>query len=205
MRHLLLAVLSLALLMAPSVYAADAVVPERVLGKVDAPVTVLEFVSLTCPHCGEFTTDILPEIEKRYVDTGKVKFILRDFPLDGMALKAASLARCMPAEQFYPFVTVLYKNLPQWAFNAAGPDPILIQYAKLGGLDGDVAKACLNDTKIQDAIVAERTTANQKYNVEATPTFVISNGTPDGEQKITGARSVADFSALLDKALAGKK
>src|SRR5262249_31135009 len=99
----LLAIGLIALLPSYAMAADTVTVPERILGKADAPVTVEEFVSLTCSHCADFYTNILPELEKNYVETGKVKFILRDFPLDGLALKAAALARCMPEEQYYPF------------------------------------------------------------------------------------------------------
>src|SRR5690242_10306505 len=92
-------------------YAADApALPDRVLGKADAPVTVDEYVSLTCPHCAVFYNDVLPSLEKKYVDTGKVKFILHDLPNSGIALKAAALARCMPEDEFYPFIRTLFKN-----------------------------------------------------------------------------------------------
>ena len=200
MRKTTLAALALLLLAAAPVARAESVIPERVLGKANAPVTVDEFASLTCSHCAEFANVVLPEIEKRYVDTGKVKLVFHDFPLDGTALKAAALARCMPAAQFYPFLSVLYKNQEQWARNPSGPETVLIQYAKLGGLDGDKAKACLDDTKMQDTLVAGRTEAGQKYNIEATPTFIINNG-----EKILGARSLEEFSAALDRALAAAK
>ena len=171
-------------------------IPDRILGNVNAPVTVEEYISLTCPHCAEFYNTVLPELEKKYVDTGKVRFILRDFPLDGSALKAATIARCMPEDEFYPFISVLYKSQSSWAV-LPNPETILIQYAKLGGLSEDKAKACLQDTKLQDAIVAERTDASQKLNIEATPTFILNNGA----EKIEGARTTADFSAVIDRLL----
>ncbi len=174
--------------------------PDRVLGKTDAPVTVEEYVSLTCTHCAEFYTTTLPELETKYVDTGKVRFILRDFPLDGVALKAATLARCMPEDEYYPFIKTVYKSQMSWA-TAPNPETILMQYAKLGGLSDDKAKACLADTKLQDAIVAERTTATQNLNIQATPTFVMNNGA----EKIEGAQPAAAFAAAFDRLLAAKK
>lgn len=189
---------------ASDVRAEVSVVPERIMGNPGAPVTVEEFISLTCPHCGEFYTTVLPELEKRYVDTGKVRFILRDFPLDGVALKAAALARCMPAEQFYPFINILYSNLQQWVMNPAGPEKILMQYAKLGGLSDDKAQSCMKDTAMLDALVAGREKAADKYGIDATPSFVINGG----KEKITGMKSVEEFSAVIDKLLpktAGKE
>ena len=183
-----------------AVHAEEAAIPERVLGKKDAPVTIQEFASLTCSHCAEFTVTILPELEKRYVDTGKVRFIFRDFPLDGIALKASAVAHCMPAEQFYPFVNVLYKNLEQWAFSK-NPEQVLMQYAKLGGLAEEKAKACLQDPKKLDELVAARTAAQQKYDIDATPTFIFN----DGKEKLVGAQKLEEFTAVIDRLLEAKK
>jgi protein-disulfide isomerase len=183
-----------------SASAQTTILPDRIRGNIDAPVTVEEYISLTCPHCAEFYLTTLPELEKRYVDTGKVKFILRDFPLDGTALKAATIARCMPEEQFYPFITILYQTQTSWAL-LPNPESQIMQYARLGGLSEDKAKACLKDTKLQDAIVTERTDAAQKYNIESTPTFVMNNGA----EKISGAVSIDAFSSLFDRLLAIKK
>lgn len=180
--------------------AASSGVPERVLGKADAPVTIEEFASLTCPHCADFYTQTLPELEKRYIETGKVKIIFRDFPLDGTGLKAAALARCMPKEQYYPFITTLYKNLMAWAMSP-NPEEILMQYAKLGGLPADKAKACLSDNAMFDAIVAVRTHATEVYGIDATPVFILNNGA----EKINGAKSLDDFTAAIERVLAAKK
>jgi protein-disulfide isomerase len=195
-----LVILATALTACPAL-AADAPtpLPDIILGKTDAPVTVEEFVSLTCPHCADFYNNVLPELEKKYVETGKVKFILRDYPLDGTALKAAALARCMPADEFYPFIKTLYKNQATWV--GGDTDNVLIGYVRLGGLDGDKAKACLNDDKMQDAVIAERTTLGAKFNIESTPTFVLNAGA----DTIVGVQSVATFEAAIDRLLAAKK
>jgi protein-disulfide isomerase len=188
-----------AMLAAPA-FADDASsMPDRVLGKTNAPILVDEYVSLTCSHCAEFYNTTLPELEKRYVDNGKVRFILHDFPLDGIALKAAQLARCMPADEYYPFVKTLYASQTSWAM-APQPDTVLLQYAKLGGLSDDKAKACLADTKLQDAIIAERTTASEKLGIAATPTFVVN-----GTETLKGAQSADNFALVFDRLLAGKK
>jgi len=178
----------------------DNLIPDRVLGKTDAPIVVDEYVSLTCSHCAEFYNDTLPQLETKYVDTGKVRFVLHDFPLDGIALKAAQVARCMPADEFYPYIKVLYKNQMTWATSKT-PEKNLIQYAMLGGLEQDKAQACLADTKLQDAIVAERTEATEKQDVQATPTFIVNKG----QQTIKGAQSVDEFSKIFDDILQIKK
>lgn len=203
MKKHVLAAMALVLLMLSgslSARAETSELQERSLGKKDAPVTVMEFASLTCTHCAEFTTQVLPELDKRYIATGKVRFVFHDFPLDGIALKASALAHCMPAEQFYPFINVLYKNLEQWAFSKT-PEQTITQYAKLGGLSEDKAKACLQDTKILDALVAARTEAQDKYDINSTPTFIFN----DGKEKLVGARKLEEFTAVIDKLLAAKK
>jgi protein-disulfide isomerase len=182
-------------------FADDARMNERVLGKVDAPIKVDEFVSLTCSHCAEFYTSVLPELEKRYIDTGKVKFVMHDFPLDGTSLKAAAIARCMPADEYFPFIKTLFGSQTVWAFGAGNPEANLLQYAKLGGLSEEKAKACATDTKLQDAIIAERTEGSTKYQVEATPTFIVN----DGAEVIKGSESVDAFAATFNKLLAAPK
>ncbi len=184
-----------------SVFAADDRMAVRVLGKDTAPIKVDEFVSLTCSHCAEFYDKTLPELEKRYVDTGKVRFVMHDFPLDGLSLKAAAVARCMPADEYFPFVKTLFKTQAFWAFGSGNPVDNMIQTAKLGGLAEEKARSCANDTALQNAIAAERAEATTKFQVEATPTFVIN----DGADVVKGAESVENFSKIFDRLLAGKK
>src|SRR5438067_2761676 len=81
---------------------------DRILGKADAPVTIIEYASLTCPHCAAFEKEMLPKIKSEWIDTGKAKLVFRDFPLDGSALKAALVARCAPPERFYGFIGILF-------------------------------------------------------------------------------------------------
>lgn len=175
---------------------ADTPVTDRFIGKADAPVTVEEFVSLTCPHCADFYLNTLPELEKQYAESGKVRFILRDYPLDGVSLKAATVARCMPEDQFFSFITALYKNQRMWAL-APNPEQSLLQLAGWAGLPEEKGKACLKDTKLQNAIIAERTAATEKYNIQSTPTFVINGGAA----RIDGARPASDFAAAFDRLL----
>lgn len=195
-RLLSLLALATAVLFLSHTARADVAVTDRFVGHADAPVTVEEFISLGCPHCADFYLNTLPELEKQYADNGKVRFVLRDYPLDGLSLKAASLARCMPEDQFFNFITVLYKNQRTWAL-AENPEKTLLQYAKLGGLSEDKGKECLKDTKLQDAVVAERTVASEKYNIQSTPTFIINGGAA----RVEGARPAADFTAIFDRLL----
>lgn len=90
---------------------------DKVLGDRDAPVTMIEYSSLTCPHCAHFHTDVLPRIKKEYIDTGKVKLVLRDFPLNQPALIAAQIAHCVPEDRYFGFVSVLFETQAAWAIS----------------------------------------------------------------------------------------
>jgi protein-disulfide isomerase len=174
--------------------------PERVVGQERAPIVIDEFISLTCPHCAEFYLTTLPELEKRYVKTGKVRIIIHDYPLDGASLKAAALARCMPADTYFAFVRILYDNQRLWALSA-NPDKTLIKYAQLGGLDGDRAQFCMTDPGMQAAVMAERTNAENQYGVQSTPTFVFNKGV----EKMEGASDITGFATTIDRMLAHSK
>jgi len=171
--------------------------PDRMIGQDRAPIVIDEYISLTCPHCADFYLNTLPKLEKKYVDTGKVRIILHDYPLDGASLKAAALARCMPAEEFFSFIQVLYENQTKWALSA-NPDKILVQYARLGGLDADRAQACLSDPTLQSAVIAERSYASDQYGVQSTPTFIFNNGV----EKMEGAAQIDAFATIIDRMLA---
>ncbi len=199
LRAVLLAVFALSV--ASGARAEDAFMSDRTLGKDNAPIKVEDYSSMTCSHCADFYLNTLPVLEKKYIETGKVRFIFRDFPLGGLSLKAAVVARCMPKDTYHPFVRTLFGALKEGGFGANETEPKLYQYAALGGLAIDRAKACANDPKLQDALIAARTEATAKYNVQATPTFVIN----DGAEIINGALSADDFAAVFDRLLAAKK
>lgn len=173
---------------------------EHAMGKETAPITVIEYSSLTCTHCADFYTKVMPEIEKRYIETGKVRFIYRDFPVDGVALKGAALAHCMPKEQFFPFIGILYNNQSTW-LKTLKREETLMQYAQMAGLPADKAKACVEDTKLMDALIAVRTEAMEKFSIKATPTFIINNG----DDKIVGAQGLEAFITSFENILAKKK
>jgi protein-disulfide isomerase len=166
---------------------------DRILGKADAPVTIIEYASLTCPHCAAFEKEILPKIKTEWIDTGKAKLVFRDFPLDGSALKAAIVARCAPPERFYGFIGVLFAQQGTWGIS---PDPIpgITRIAKLGGMSEDQVQACLKDDALQNKILAGRLAGEQQYLVESTPTFFI-NG-----KKVVGAREEDILAAIKSAA-----
>ncbi len=155
--------------------------PERVLGKADAPITMVEYSSLTCPHCAQFHTTVLPQIKKDFIDTGKVKLIYRDFPLDRLALGAAVVARCVPEGSFFPMLDMLYKGQEQWA-RSSNPLEAIQGYGRLAGLTPDAMDACFKNQPLVDAIQQVRENANKAHNITSTPSFVINGTLHSGAQ-----------------------
>jgi protein-disulfide isomerase len=171
----------------------DALMADRVLGDPNAPVTIEEYSSLTCPHCGHFHREILPQIRSTYIDTGEVKLIYRDFPLDGRALAAAMIARCVKPSRYYGFIDTLYFEQEAWSTRS---DPLLVlkRWANVAGLSDKEVDACLNDQALADAIQAHRAAAAKDRGIDSTPTFFV-----DG-QLIRGAAPYEDFAAAIDAA-----
>jgi protein-disulfide isomerase len=163
---------------------------ERVLGKADAPITIIEFASLTCPHCKDFHLNTLPKLKASYIDTGKVKLVYRDFPLDGRALLASMVARCAPKDRYFAFIEALFRGQDTWA-RAQDPIQTLGQMARVGGTSQADFDACIKNEALFDAIKKDALDAQKQYNVESTPTFII-NG-----KKMDGAHSFESFETAL--------
>jgi protein-disulfide isomerase len=168
--------------------------PEQSIGKADAPVTIIEYMSMTCPHCAAFHRETFDAIKEKYVDTGKVRFILREFPLDNKAMAAIMLARCAPEGQYFPLVSALFKSQMTWA-TADDVRAALLQMSKLAGFTQESFQACLTNQKLLDDVLKVRETGGQDFGVNSTPTFFI-NG-----QRYAGGMSVAEMSAIIDAAL----
>jgi protein-disulfide isomerase len=181
-------------------YAASAAPPtteqalaDRILGDPNAPVTIIEYSSLTCPHCRHFHLEILPEIKKNYIDTGKVKLIYRDFPFDQLGLLATVMTRCAPVERYFGFLDVLFQQQGSWS-RSKDPMGDLSRIGKLGGLNPSDFEACLKNQALVDGLVQKRLDGQKKFDVNATPTFII-----DGDHKIVGSQPYEDFDKILSK------
>ena len=177
----------------PAANAASLLAPtpqDRILGQPDAPITIVEYASLTCPHCAHFDTAVLPKLKEKWIDSGKAKLILRDFPLDEPAMRAAMVARCAPPERFYPLVDALFSGQEKWA-TAKDYRAALERLAKLGGVGDKEFKACIADKKLEDQVAGSRLSAAKDLGVDSTPTFFI-NGT-----KFEGAPTVEAFERAL--------
>jgi len=166
---------------------------DHVLGKRDAPITIIEYASLTCPHCADFDKETLPQIREKWIDTGKAKLIFRNFPFDKPALQAALVAACAPGDRYFNFVDVLFQQQRQWA-TAQDPTAALTRIAKLGGMSDQQAHSCLGDKEMENKIVAIRLAAEKDLGVNSTPTFFI-NG-----KKLLGAQEFAKFDEALQQA-----
>ncbi|WP_297443029.1 thioredoxin domain-containing protein [Acidocella sp.] len=168
---------------------------QRSIGSAKAPVVALEFFSLTCTHCAHFATVTMPKVKPNLVDTGKLQIIYHDFPLDQVALKAAQVARYLPAEQYYPFIEALFAAQDDWAFQP-GEDyhASIFKYAALAGMDQATYNTAWNDDKLAQFILSGQQEAEKMYNINATPTFVI-NGTVH-----PGAAEYDDFAAMVEAA-----
>ena len=170
---------------------------ENILGSKDAPVTIIEYASMTCGHCASFHANIFPDIKKNYIETGKAKLVFREFPVsvqDLRAIAAFMLARCSDDDKYFPMIDVLFKQQAQWA-RAENPIPILLNIAKLAGFTQESFNACLKNQEVMNTVLAVRNKAADDYGVSGTPTFFI-NG-----KKQVGIASVEEFSKLIDDAM----
>ena len=164
---------------------------DHVLGDPKAPITLIEYASFTCPHCAHFHTQILPELKKKWIDSGKVKLVYRDFPLDQVAAKAAQIAECAGNDRYFGVIDLIFRGQEQWA--AAG-DPIaeLAKPLRIAGMGEKEIKECLaNEAKANEVIADYK--GGEALGVNSTPTLFI-----DG-QLYRGARSVEELDAAFGK------
>lgn len=168
-----------------------------VLGNKDAKVVVIEYASLSCPHCAHFAVQVLPEFEKKYVETGKVRFIYREYPLNEPALRAAMLARCAGAEKFHTFTHVLFTSQEKWAFQQNFRES-LEKIALLGGMTKESFAACMADKALEKTIL-EGTKAAADAGIQSTPSFIIGGKLEPGMKDLEG------LSAAVDKLLEAPK
>src|ERR1700722_1940565 len=166
---------------------------DRLLGNPDAPVTIVEYPSLTCPHCAHFAVDVLPKLKAKWIDTGKAKLVLRDYPLDEPALRAAMIARCAPPDKFYAFVDTFLQDQQQWVLSK-DYKAALARLALLGGMSKTDFDACLANKSLDDQVLKSRLTATQQLGVDSTPTFFINGA------KFDGAPEEEAMDAALSKA-----
>lgn len=164
---------------------------DHVLGDPKAPITLIEYASFTCPHCAHFGVAVLPELKKRWVDTGKVKLIYRDFPLDQTALRVAQIAECAGKDKYYGVIDVIFSTQQRWA-TASDPIGELGKSLRIAGMGDAEIKACLANDAVQTAVLGDYR-GGEALGVNSTPTLFI-NG-----EMYKGARSVEELDAAFAK------
>ena len=187
---------------APQLYPTDRLMqpgplPEKVFGDTKAPITVIEYASMTCHHCLDFHTKTWPGLKAGYVDAGKVRFIFREFPFDVAGLAAAMVARCAGDEKWYAMIDLLFRAQESWS-RAANPAEGLVQTVAQAGMSREQLDTCLQDKTLADAIVAVRDRATKEFGVRSTPTFFI-NGV-----KHRGALTLPQLDAIFEMELASR-
>lgn len=145
---------------------------DEALGSATAPVTIVEYASMTCPHCAHFHETTFPELKKKYIDTGKVRFIFREFPLDALAAAGSMLARCAGKDKYFPLIETLFSQQKEWVVQK--PLEPMLGIAKQAGFTKQSFDECLANQPMLDAIQETRTRANDKLGVNSTPTFFIN-------------------------------
>ena len=158
---------------------------EMAMGSESAPITVIEYASMTCPHCAHFSETTFPELKKRYIDTGKVRFLFREFPLDRLAFAGFLLARCVPSDKYFPMIETLFAQQRDWVVEK--PLQPMRAIAKQAGVSQEAFDACLEDHKLIEGIEKVRSQAADKFGVNSTPTFFV-NG-----KRLPGALSIEEM------------
>ena len=161
-----------------------------IIGQATAPVTIIEYASLTCPHCARFHDQVLPALKKGLIESGKVRLVYRDFPLDQLAMAGSVLARCAGRDRYFAFLDVLFRDQARWA-RSQDPVQALSQIARLGGMGKEKFESCLKDQMLQEVILKQRLDGSQKYQVNSTPTLII-NG-----KKYSGGLTLDQIKAVV--------
>jgi protein-disulfide isomerase len=182
---------------------------DRALGNPKAKVVLIEYAAPSCPICAHFNSDTFPQIKADYIDTGKVYYIFRVFPLRGDDGAAEKIARCLPEDKYFPFIDLLFKNQPKWDVEYAQDNPALatpqgvhdglVLLGRIAGMSAEQADQCMKDTKLDSAINQVAQDGEQKYNITGTPTIVV-----DGAAQPSGFIAYDALKKIIDTALARK-
>ena len=164
---------------------------ETFLGNKDAKIIVIEYASMTCAHCASFHEKVYPKIKKNYIDTNKIKYVFRDFPLDKQALFASVLAKCAPKDKYFDFVKLILANQRKWVSNDDAFMDKLRNIGKLAGLNENKINSCFKDEKLVDNIIRSRSIGEEKYNINSTPSLIIN-------EKKYSAMSYENFEKIIE-------
>jgi protein-disulfide isomerase len=173
---------------------------DHTLGSPNAPVTVIEYAAPTCPHCAHFDMDVFPDFQREYIDTGKVYFVFRVFPLNAVDVAAEAMARCLPKENYFSFLDLLYRNQSQWdpdGYTIPDVHGALVHMGAIAGMSSTQVDTCISDQAAAKRIQQVGGDAETRYGVYQTPSFII-NG------RLTNPITLEDIKALVDPELAKK-
>ena len=169
----------------------DKALSPRVIGKEDAPIHVAEYYSMTCGHCADFHNNTYPKVKAKLIDEGLLRFEMRPFPLDGLALRAHALARAVPETKFFPLVKMLLAKQPGWA-RAEDPVGELQKMARLAGVSAEEFNAIMQNRPLLEGLVTQRQQGIDRWKVNSTPTFVVNN-----DSILAGNMSYEEFAEAL--------
>lgn len=163
---------------------------EMVLGDEKAPVTIIEYASATCPHCANFHKGTYKELKKKYIESGKVRFVFREFPFDNASLAAFMIARCAPKDKYFPMIDILFQEQQKWASRGADVRGELFKIARLAGFTQESFDKCLTNEEVAKGVIAVRD-VGMELGVSSTPTFFV-NGV-----QMKGNSNMAQFDAMI--------
>ena len=166
------------------------------IGDIDAPITIIEYASMSCSHCADFHNDTLDDLKSEYIDTGKVKFVFRDFPFNYPALAGSMMMRCIPSEVKYDYMNALYKLQKSWVFRDQGKTRTeLYKIMQSGGMQQDEFDSCLSDINLENDLLEGVMNAQREFNIRSTPSFIV-NGI-----LYSGNKNIKEFRQIIDKIL----
>ena len=167
-----------------------------IIGNDNAPITIIEYASMSCSHCANFHNNTLPDLKKEYIDTGKVKYVFRDFPYNYPALLGSMVMRCIPSEVRYDYMNALYKLQNNWVVKEnAITHQELYKIMQSGGMSKESFDACLSNVDLENQILEEIIAAQSEFNLRSTPSFLINGDLLEGD------KSIKVFRQILDKIL----
>ncbi len=172
--------------------------PDIAMGPADAKVTVVEYASLTCPHCAAFETKVFPEFKTKYIDSGKIRYIFRGFALNPLDQAAQILVQCLDLDKRQSMIEAFYEKQADWAFSNGNPVPKLFDIAKQAGFTQESFDKCLKDQALLDKLTAEQKRASETFGINSTPTFFINS------KRLQEVATLAAFDKMIEPLLAAK-
>jgi len=180
---------------------AGAVPGDMTLGSSKAPITIIEYAAPMCPHCARFNAEVFPLLKSSYIDKGKVFYIFRVFPIGAPDVSAEAIARCQPADNYFQFIDLLFRNQAKWDPENGVSDVHggLIAVSRIAGMSAEQVDACISNQDEQKRIMAVAQDASTRYGVSGTPTLIIN-----GDVQLAGGMPWTELKAKLDSLLAKK-